>query len=139
MLESGNFDQALTVFEGLVATAPQDSSFRTYLGATLANLERHEDAFREFTAALRLDPKNVDALVARGELLVRANQIPLALDDFEKALKLDPQRRMQSTHRAQTIISKLAQAADAAKQAAPKAQPAAAKAPEAKKPGPAKK
>jgi tetratricopeptide (TPR) repeat protein len=47
-------------------------------------------AFADVNDALRLDPKNVTALILRGEMWVVRNRLGQALADVNKAIELDP-------------------------------------------------
>ncbi|EAU64216.1 TPR domain protein, putative, partial [Stigmatella aurantiaca DW4/3-1] len=91
MLKSGQLQQALEIFEGLTAASPYDSVFHCHLAATLARLERFDEAKSSYTRSLELNIANVDSLVGRGELYLRESKLPEALKDIQAALTLDPQ------------------------------------------------
>ena len=73
-----------------------------------------EDAVEEFSIALGLDPENVDALVARGELFLRHGEFEDAMEDLNKAIELDPDNDHPSTMRARALAAATASAFRAA-------------------------
>jgi Flp pilus assembly protein TadD len=107
MLTQGQLDNALKVYEALVALSPKDATFHCHLAATLYALERPEEAFVEYNCALGLNAKDVDALVGRGELHVRDGRSAEGLADLKKALALDPQGAHVSTARARATVTAL--------------------------------
>lgn len=104
LLMTGRYDKALTIYQGLVASAPYDSVFRCHLAATLGVLGRYDDALEEYDAALRLNPENVDALVGRGEVYLRHDRLREALEDLGQAIKLDPELERRATQRARATL-----------------------------------
>lgn len=117
MLQAGRTELAREIFEGLVAASPLDGTFRTQLGATYMTLERVDDAFNAFDQALQVDGSNVDALVGRGEILLRRGQVPEGLKDLSKAIELDPALQRRSTQRARGTLLALKQQVEQAKAA----------------------
>lgn len=118
MFKAGQIQGALDVFEGLVAASPYDSVFHTHLAATYAKLERFDEAMASYTRALELNIANVDALVGRSELYMRERKISEALEDIQKALKLDPQVSRDTTKRARAtlqLLQNMAESPDAPK------------------------
>jgi tetratricopeptide (TPR) repeat protein len=59
-------------------------------GVEYGDLGKPQDAIRDFTSALALDPDMRDAYKFRGSLYAQAGQIDLAVADLEKYLKYDP-------------------------------------------------
>jgi len=60
------------------------------LAAAAIAEKRFQDAVILYTQALRGDPTRIDCLLARGKALEMCNQADKALDDYKKALKVDP-------------------------------------------------
>lgn len=112
MLKTGQLQAALDIFEGLVSASPYDSVFHCHLAATYARLERLEEARESYTQALNYNIANVDAMVGRGEIYLRLNNIPEALNDLQAALKADPQAQRDSTKRARTMLAMLQKMAE---------------------------
>lgn len=51
----------------------------------------YEEAIAEYQAALKLDPKLIEAYVGLGELMLKAGRFDQAIQTMERALELDPQ------------------------------------------------
>ena len=143
LFEQGRYDDSQTVFEGLVIGNPYDAYFHTMLGAIYAKKNMHEEAAEEYSIAIELDPKNISALVNRGELLLQHGEFEYAMEDLKKAIDLDPKAENPSGIRARAlaaataaiikeVMEKKGKGGDLAKAAAPaKGAPA--------KPAPARK
>ncbi|MFP2929172.1 tetratricopeptide repeat protein [Pyxidicoccus sp. 3LG] len=115
MLQAGRTQQALKIFEGLVAASPKDSVFHTQLGATLMTLERVDEAFESYDTALRYNNGNVDALVGRGEILLKRGKVPEGLKDLGRAIERDPGLERRSTQRARGTLLALKRQAEQVK------------------------
>ncbi|MBI5542649.1 MAG: tetratricopeptide repeat protein, partial [Deltaproteobacteria bacterium] len=89
-LQAGLLPKALVLYKGLVRAAPSDSVFHCQLAATYLALGRFDEAFGEYEKALQFNRANVDALVGRGEVHLRNQRVPEALEDLAAAIKLDP-------------------------------------------------
>jgi Tfp pilus assembly protein PilF len=113
-LQAGNTQQAMQIFQGLVAASPFDSVFHCQLAATYMTLEHYDEAFESFEQALRLNGSHVDALVGRGELYLRRGNVPEGLADFAKAVEKDPELKRRSTQRARSMLLVLKQQAEQA-------------------------
>lgn len=114
MLKTGKLQDALEIFKGLVAASPHDSVFHCNLASTYAHLEKYAESKAEYTRALELNIANVDALVGRSELFLREGNKAAALEDIQKALKLDPEAKRENTRRARATLTML-QTAEATK------------------------
>lgn len=125
LLQAGSTQQALKIFEGLVAASPHDSVFHTQLAATYMTLERFDEAFDAYDQALKFNSSNVDALVGRGEVFLRRGKVPEALADLGKAIQLDPQLQRRSTQRARATLMALKQKVDQAQTGGAAAKPPA--------------
>lgn len=109
-LEQGKLDEARTLIEGLVIGNPYDAYLHSLLGAIYAREGNEEDAVEEFSIALGLDPDNIDALVARGELFLRHGVFDDAMDDLKRAIELDPEGEHPPTLRARALAHATASA-----------------------------
>jgi cytochrome c-type biogenesis protein CcmH/NrfG len=67
-----------------------DAASRVELANLYLDAERFEDAVRWYQAALKIDPKNVDASTDLGIAYYYTNQADRALAQFETSLKVDP-------------------------------------------------
>ena len=55
--------------------------------------------------ALKIDPKNVEGLVARGALYANNGSFKKAVDDFEIALKLNPTHANARKYMGETLVA----------------------------------
>jgi len=112
LLNTGRVDAALDIYKGLVAASPYDSVFHCHLAACYYTRENYDLAMKHFERSLEINLGNVDALVGRGELHLRKGKIPEALQDWKKAIDLDPEAKRASTKRARSNILMLKEMAD---------------------------
>lgn len=101
---SGKVEQAREIYRGLVAAAPLDSVFHCHLAASHHRLGDLDGAVAEYTAALRFNIANHDALVGRGEIYLQRGRLAEALSDLRAALELDPAGKRPTTLRARAIL-----------------------------------
>lgn len=59
------FEEAIEFFNQALQNNPDDFDTLISRGMAKGQLDMHEDAIRDYTAALAIDPKNKDALFAR--------------------------------------------------------------------------
>jgi tetratricopeptide (TPR) repeat protein len=79
--------------KALLSTAessPSDSATRVELANLYLDAERFEEAVRWYEAALKIDPKNVNASTDLGIAYYYTNQADRALAQFERSLAVDP-------------------------------------------------
>src|SRR5207249_6920378 len=75
--------------ESMVASAPDSAHAHGALGAAYSSVGRDEDALREFSQALAIDPKDAGLLYNAGGIYQRRGQALQALTVFRGVLKLD--------------------------------------------------
>jgi Flp pilus assembly protein TadD len=90
LFEQGRYNDAQTIFEGLVISNPYDAYFHAMLGAIYARKDMQEEAAEEYSIAIELDQENISAYVNRAEILLQHGEFEIAMDDLQKAIKLDP-------------------------------------------------
>lgn len=112
-LNSGRIEQARRVYRGLVAADPYDSVFRCHLAAAHHRLGDLDDAVEEYTAALRFNHANVDALAGRSEIFLQRGRIGEAVADLRAVIALDPHAQRATTLRARAVLQTLRNAAAA--------------------------
>jgi Tfp pilus assembly protein PilF len=125
-LNGGRVEQARQVYRGLVAADPYDSVFRCHLAAAHHRLGDLDEALKEYTAALRFNYANVDALAGRSEIFLQRGRIAEAVADLHAVLTHDPQAQRASTLRARAILPALRNAAAQATTRQPSAPSGAA-------------
>jgi tetratricopeptide (TPR) repeat protein len=69
---------------------PSDAETRVQLGNLYFDAERYDEAARWYEAALKVDPKNVNASTDLGIAYYYSNQPDRALAQFDRSLELDP-------------------------------------------------
>ncbi len=96
-LVAGHFSQARTTLEQALRFQPDSPSILTDLATAEYELglteERDEDfmaAAQHLSQALELEPKSEVALFNRALVYERIGSLPLAMDDWQRYLKLDP-------------------------------------------------
>jgi tetratricopeptide (TPR) repeat protein len=88
LAEQGRNEEARTIFEGLAAVAPATAYFQSALGALRLRLGEPENALPHLEAALKADPRDLPALINRGEAYLHLGEQETARRDFEAALRL---------------------------------------------------
>jgi len=90
LFEQGRRDEAIVEFEKLYKQDPEDRMSRTRLVAAYRSVNRLPDAQKVLSEALKKNPKDLDALLQRGELYLAAGQYTEAEADLNKILHLKP-------------------------------------------------
>jgi Flp pilus assembly protein TadD len=103
----GRLNEALVIFQGMVAINPRDAGAHAALGTVFQKLDDKAKALAAYEAALAVDPRNVVALANRGELRLRAGEAAGA-DDLLAALEADPGHQVPATRRALAIVQAMA-------------------------------
>ena len=87
---SGRLDDAVASFSVCIGAAPEAAG--CYYNRALAYEGGGHDAhaLRDYDIALRLDPNDADAALARGRLYWRLGNVDAALRDARHALACDP-------------------------------------------------
>lgn len=104
LLVSGKPEQAREIYSGLVAADPYDSVFHCHLAAAHQRLGEIDEAFEEYSAALRYNIANAEALAGRGEIYLERGQLAEAIEDLSAAVRLDPSGKRHTTLRAGAIL-----------------------------------
>jgi len=80
--------KAIAAYENLAKTFPDNPDVEYALGNLYAEKGDYDNARVQFFAILQADPKNLNALLATGQLEVRAGKPQAALDPLGRALSL---------------------------------------------------
>lgn len=66
---------------------------------------RNTEAFQCLNKALTIDPRNVEGLVARGALYANNGSLKKAVEDFELALKINPNHSNARKYMGETLVA----------------------------------
>lgn len=88
LAQQGRNQEAILLFEGLVAIAPATAYFQSALGALHLRTGNFAQAIEHFNVALSIEPSDIVSLVNRGESFIKIGKIPEARLDLEKAVEL---------------------------------------------------
>ncbi|MFH2203225.1 MAG: tetratricopeptide repeat protein [Elusimicrobiota bacterium] len=87
--QQGKREEALRAFQEAVKHLPVYAPLRKQLGQAYADFGRAEEAVAEFSEALRLDPKDADALIKRGACRLATTELKEGLQDIKDAVAMD--------------------------------------------------
>lgn len=107
-IQSQRFAEAEKIFRALSKIDHLNPYYHVAMGSIYQRQDRLFDALAEYTAALEIDPKEITALVNRGDIFysnLGLKDEPLA--DFEAAIALDPKSEDPWGNRARFLKGKL--------------------------------
>ncbi len=84
-----NYEQALTVINQAISLVPNNPNSYNEKGGILSRLKRYDEGLAAITQAINLAPRAA-WYVNRGILSRRQQKYKLALDDYNKAIELNP-------------------------------------------------
>ena len=90
-LQQGNYADAAQELSRLIALEPTNADAYYLRGNSAANLQLFDIALADYTEAVRLNPRLVEAYQSQGLLNIYNGDYNQAIDDFEQVLQLDPQ------------------------------------------------
>jgi len=88
LAQQGCYEEAIVLFEGLLAIAPATAYFQSALGALHLRLKNLSVAISYLDAALKIEENDVISLVNRGEARLLDGNVAQARQDLEKALQI---------------------------------------------------
>lgn len=88
LAQQGVYEEAITLFEGLLAIAPATAYFQAALGALHLRQKNLSRAIFHLDAALKIEENDVLSLVNRGEAHLLGGKTAEARRDLEKALQI---------------------------------------------------
>src|SRR5215831_10471790 len=89
-LETNSLSDAERAARAAVAAAPRSAVTHNVLGVVLDRAGHADEAFSEFSTAVKLDPNSVSARNNLGRMLADRGQTSAAIAQFENVLKSDP-------------------------------------------------
>lgn len=87
---AGEPEEALSVLDGAVSLAPDDTAIRTRRGILRARTGDFFAAVDDFNAVLEREPETADVLILRASVYRRLESPELAMDDLARALRIEP-------------------------------------------------
>lgn len=90
LFQQGQREEALKEFEALYRQDPTDRMARTRLVVAYQAVNRSADAHKLLSDALKNNPKDLDALLQRGEMSLGEAKYPEAEEDLNRVLHLRP-------------------------------------------------
>ena len=97
-----NFPAALALCDRAVAASPSNAQPLSVRAQLLDGARRYEDAVRDLTAALKLEPKHAPFWQGRGEMNFKAGHFKESVADFDRVIEFSPN---QAPHHWQRGIS----------------------------------
>lgn len=92
LYDKGSYDEAIKAYEAAIALAPSWYEPHYELGQTYAQLKRPQDARKQLELALESDPKCWRCYQALGNLADDLGDRVLALEEYQKAVSLSPDK-----------------------------------------------
>jgi tetratricopeptide (TPR) repeat protein len=105
--KSNRYKEAEGIFKGLCMLDHKTAYYHTALGAIYQKQENYLDALAEYTVAIEMDSEDVTAYVNRGEVYYLLGLDEEPLQDFEAAIKLDPQGKDPWANRARFLLKQI--------------------------------
>lgn len=87
---SGNYEEALSLFDRILAAEPENVNALVSKGVALRRAKRADEALAAFDLALARQPTNAAALRAKGQILEERQAFADALDVYEDLLEASP-------------------------------------------------
>lgn len=84
------FEDALKVYNRIIALDPRNVAAHGYRGNALGKLQFYREALAAYETALKIDARHVSILNAKGDILVKLGKYEEAISTYEEALKLSP-------------------------------------------------
>ena len=89
-IQSGNFEDAIRVYENTLARYPEHFETRFRLGRVHTFNRQSDKAIAIYNELLSLHPNNADVWTARGQVHFQSGRWDAAREDFQRALALNP-------------------------------------------------
>lgn len=90
LLKRAEYQEALKVFDALVAEFPTEADFISERGVVKFHLQDNEGALKDMDEAIRLQPLKSYRYSSRAYIRGNAGMVKKAINDYKKAIELDP-------------------------------------------------
>ena len=90
LFRQGRHEEAVEIYEKLVAEDPQDAAAHASLAGALGALGRYDEALEHLEAAIELDPLNPEAYHNRGVVHEKRGEPDAAIREYRTALRYNP-------------------------------------------------
>ncbi|MEX2567351.1 MAG: tetratricopeptide repeat protein [Cyclobacteriaceae bacterium] len=97
---SGKFEEALFLFNQLVGSSPQDTSYLHYRARVFSRLGKFDDALKDFDLLIKSHPYDTNFISDRAVVLHLLKRNEEALNELDRALNLDPNNPYRYSSRA---------------------------------------
>lgn len=104
LVRDGEFGRAEAAIAGAIARHPGDQELRLAHAGVLVMLERHEEAYRAYEAALAIGPRTPETEFNAGTLALRLNLLERAEEHFSAAQAADGSDARFPLYLAQVLI-----------------------------------
>ena len=119
-LKHGRLDEAEKIFQALILLDHRNAYFHAAMGAVHQKKLKPVEAIFEYSISLSIQPKDVAALVNRGEIYLRHKNYRKAAEDFRSAILLDMSGRNLWANRARSLVIAIKRSMEAETKAKPK-------------------
>jgi putative PEP-CTERM system TPR-repeat lipoprotein len=100
-----NSPLAISIYEELVTSQPQNSTYLNNLAWILSEHGQLEKALTYIERAIKLKPDNPQILDSYGVILFKMKQHQQAIEQFDKAIRIAPQGINFTLHKAEVLIA----------------------------------
>lgn len=85
------FQQAKEIYDQVLAAEPRNKEALIGMGICRRTLGENEEALRSFLQAAIVDPSDAESFYHAGQTLAEMHRFPQAIENYRKALKVNPQ------------------------------------------------
>ena len=103
LCKQGRYDEASTIFKGLVVLNPNDGYFHGCLASILARQDNLDEALECYDKSYKIDNKNGDVLVGRAEIYLKQGRFNEAMQDLHAVLKCESKEYKDAISRAHAL------------------------------------
>ena len=107
-LENGELHEAISIYDKILITSPENTEILLMKGIALSNLDRHKQSMKEFYKVLEKEPNNISAMVGMGVGLGNFGEYKEAANYFASAHTIMPDNHVVKNYNdfAERVIEK---------------------------------